>query len=241
MVRKSNRKNNAIDSAKEMSNLNAQDKKVKGKKKHKNKNVKAPLMKSVMAMTRDELIKTATSTAQHANKTLRDYERAGKEHLYAHGRLLSIAEDNGLKTRGNRVSRSFKNKSDNELRDFITDTKVAYTGKNIKKASEESSRQRLNAEGTIKDRFSDVNISKLKELSDSDFNKVFNALKDASKTSKGGRQLSSDEVIQNELSKMGLFDDDEDDSYVYAFQKNKEMDDRLNKNKVINRNKERQR
>lgn len=213
--------------------------KSKGRKSPKeNKKMSTP--KSVKDMTREELIKSATSTAQHANKTIRDFEKADKGHFHTPGNLLSIAEKYDIKTKGNRVSRSFGKLNDNQLRDFIVEVKRAYTGKTVKKATEEANRKRINAIGTLKDRFEGLDISKLEGLSDEEIGKIFGELKSKMST-KEWKDITSDLVLLNILTEMGLLDEDDNEDLVYAFQREREVKERLDRNKVKNRNRGRKR
>jgi hypothetical protein len=221
---------------------NSQSKKAKKSNSRKaSKEKKINVSKSVKDMTREELIKTATSTAQHSNKTLREYEKADKDHLYVHGKLLAIAEKYDIKTRGNRVSRSFKKLTDNQLRDFITEAKQTYTGKSVKAVSSEFDKRRAITTDMLKNRFSGLDESKLNNLSDSQFNEFYERLS-AGKVSKDGRQYTSNEIIVNTLIDLGLMNEDWEDEYALAFQKQREANERLNRNKAIkNRNRGRKR
>jgi hypothetical protein len=210
---------------------NSKGKRSKSRKAPKEKEIK--VSKSITDMTREDLIKAATSTAQHSNKTLRDYEKADKEHFDTHGRLLAIAEKFDLKTRGNRVSRSFNKLSDNQLRDFITEAKQTYTGKSIKKVSSEFDRRRAITTDMIQNRFKDegIDVSKLNKLSDSDFAELYGKL-NAARASEV-KAYNSNEVILNFLKEFSLVNDIDEDEMALRFQQQREAIDLLNRNKAV--------
>jgi hypothetical protein len=232
-IKKGN-KNDDFNLTKETEISSKSKSKTKGRRTSKESR-KMPSNKSVKDMSREELIRSATSTAQHSNKTLREYEKADKDHLYVHGKLLAIAEKYDIKTRGNRVSRSFKKLSDNQLRDFITEAKQTYTGKSVKAVSSEFDRRRAITEGMILDRVEGVDSDKLKALSDEQFNELYAELKNNA-ASKDGTKLSSDEVILKYLSKFNIMNENEVEEVVFEFQKKqREAEKWLNRNNVKNR------
>lgn len=196
-------------------------------------------LKSVKDMDRGELTRYATSVAQHSNKTLRDFERAGKGHLHTPGKLLEIADRFDLKTKGNRVSRSFKNLSDNQLRDFIIQARQTYTGKSVKAVTEEFERSKRNTIEMLKTRFDGADIDKIKSLSDEAFSTFFARLGAGRKSD--AQSYNSNEVIVSILKDFGALDEGKEDEYALAFQKQRESNERLNRNKVMNRNRGRRR
>lgn len=200
---------------------------------------KSSPIKRVKDMNREELTRYATSVAQHSNKTLRDFERADKGHLHTPGKLLEIADRFDLKTKGNRVSRSFNKLSDNQLRDFIVQARQTYTGKSVKAVTEEFERSKRNTIEMLKTRFDGADIDKIKSLSDEAFSTFFARLSAGRKSD--AQAYNSNEVIVSILKDFGAMDEGKEDEYALAFQKQKESNERLNRNKVMNRNRGRRR
>jgi hypothetical protein len=208
----------------------------KGRKSSKEKVKK--VSKSVIDMTREELIKAATSTAQHANKTLREYEKSKIEHLPTYHKLLEIGERHNLKTKSDRISRSFKNMPDYKLRDFITETKNTYTGKSVKKVTEKFSRQRTSMADMLRTKVNPktYDVDSLVNMSDKKFIEFLNKM---TAVRKEEPKLGSKEVAMRALDDLGYSLEDQAEEIALALQRNAEMKKRLEGRKVseMNRNK----
>lgn len=192
--------------------------------------------KNVTDMTREELIKSATSTAQHANKTIRDFEKANMGNFKTPGTLLSIAEKYDLKTKGNRISRSFKNLSDNQLRRFVIESKQTYKAENLKKAMKKLNKRRQTTQAMLLDRNYIDDLNKVNALTDEQFNELYRELS-ANASGDNGKKRGSDDIILEFLAKFGIkSEEDEEGDIAFAFQKGKDKSDRFNKHSVKNRN-----
>lgn len=235
MERELNKLDNDLLNETDISNLPKQSS--KGKKTPKQKKISPP-KKSVKNMNRDELLHYATSVAQHSNKTLREFEKAEKSHLHTPGHLLSIAEEFNLKTKGNRVSRSFKKLSDEQLKDFVNRARRAYTGKSVSSVTAAMDKKKENTISMLlRTAKEDVDEEKLRKMGDEFFNKLYERLNEG-KTS-GVKNYSSDEVVFKVLAEFNLLNKEDDEDYRRTFLRQRESMERFERNKLSNRSKNR--